>query len=187
MACISQIECLREDGQVTFADGSRVAADSIIYCTGYDCSFPFLDTGGLVTVDDSRVGPLYEHTFPPALAPSLSFVGLPRMVLVPRFYEAQARWVAQALSGRRPLPPSEEMARSAEEYHRAREAAGVPRRLSHALFFDMDYCDEFGAKHCGFPPVEGWKRDLLSLSLASASDGAVESYRDSYHDSDLVR
>lgn len=182
-----QIECLREDGQVTFADGSRVAADSIIYCTGYDCSFPFLDTGGLVTVDDSRVGPLYEHTFPPALAPSLSFVGLPRMVLVPRFYEAQARWVAQALSGRRPLPPSEEMARSAEEYHRAREAAGVPRRLSHALFFDMDYCDEFGAKHCGFPPVEGWKRDLLSLSLASASDGAVESYRDSYHDSDLVR
>jgi hypothetical protein len=167
VACISQIECLREDGQVTFADGSRVAADSIIYCTGYDCSFPFLDTGGLVTVDDSRVGPLYEHTFPPALAPSLSFVGLPRMVLVPRFYEAQARWVAQALSGRRPLPPSEEMARSAEEYHRAREAAGVPRRLSHALFFDMDYCDEFGAKHCGFPPVEGWKRDLPLVEKSS--------------------
>ncbi|XP_066389263.1 flavin-containing monooxygenase FMO GS-OX-like 8 [Miscanthus floridulus] len=174
-----QIECLCEDGQVTFADGSRVVADSIIYCTGYDFWFPFLDTGGLLTVDDNRVGPLFEHTFPPALAPSLSFVGVPRLVLVPRFYEAQARWVAQVLSGRRPLPPEEEMLRSAEEYHRAREAAGVPRRLSHTVFFDMDYCDEFGAKHCGFPPLEGWKRDLLSSSVARVRDGDVESYRDS--------
>jgi hypothetical protein len=34
------------------------------------------------------VGPLFEHTFPPALAPSLSFVGVPKRVVVPRFYEA---------------------------------------------------------------------------------------------------
>ncbi|OQU88310.1 hypothetical protein SORBI_3002G008400 [Sorghum bicolor] len=181
-----QIDCLCEDGQVMFADGSCVVADSIIYCTGYDFSFPFLDTGGLVTVDDNRVGPLFEHTFPPALAPSLSFVGVPRLVLVPRFYEAQARWVAQVLSGRRPLPSSEEMMRAAMEYHLSREAAGVPRRLSHTVFFDMDYCDEFGAKHCGFPPLEGWKRDLLSSAVARVRDGDMESYRDTYHDSDLV-
>lgn len=31
-------------------------------------------------VDDGRVGPLYEHTFPPSLAPSLSFVGIPKKV-----------------------------------------------------------------------------------------------------------
>ena len=31
-------------------------------------------------MDDDRVGPLYEHTFPPSLAPSLSFVGIPRKV-----------------------------------------------------------------------------------------------------------
>ena len=30
----------------------------------YDYSFPFLDTGGLVTVDDNRISPLFEHTFP---------------------------------------------------------------------------------------------------------------------------
>ncbi|KAF9591786.1 hypothetical protein IFM89_007116 [Coptis chinensis] len=34
----------------------------------------------MVVVDDGRVGPLYEHTFPPSLAPSLSFVGIPRKV-----------------------------------------------------------------------------------------------------------
>lgn len=46
----------------------------------YSYSFPFLDTKGIVGVDDDRVGPLYEHTFPPSLAPSLSFVGIPRKV-----------------------------------------------------------------------------------------------------------
>jgi len=46
----------------------------------YSYAFPFLDTKGMVVVDDDRVGPLYEHTFPPSLAPSLSFIGIPRKV-----------------------------------------------------------------------------------------------------------
>lgn len=46
----------------------------------YSYAFPFLDTKGMVVVDDDRVGPLYEHTFPPSLAPSLAFVGIPRKV-----------------------------------------------------------------------------------------------------------
>ncbi|CAL4898039.1 unnamed protein product [Urochloa decumbens] len=169
-----------DPGNVMFADGACVVADSIIYCTGYDLSLPFLDTGGLVTVDGDRFGPLFEHTFPPALAPTLSFVGMLRLVMVPRFYEAQGRWVAQVLSGRRQLPSSEEMMRSAEEYDRAREACPSCR-------LELDYCDVFGAKHCDFPPVEQWKMELLSSAFARVRDGDVESYCDSYHDSDLVR
>lgn len=46
----------------------------------YSYAFPFLDSKGIVVVDDDRVGPLYEHTFPPSLAPSLSFIGIPRKV-----------------------------------------------------------------------------------------------------------
>ncbi|XP_066393057.1 flavin-containing monooxygenase FMO GS-OX-like 8 [Miscanthus floridulus] len=177
-----QIDCMCEDGQVVFADGSSVVADAIVYCTGYDYSFPFLDTGGLVTVDDNRVGPLYEHTFPPALAPSLSFVGIPKKVVVPRFFEAQARWVAQVLSGRRSLPPEAEMLRSAEEYNRARE-----KHLAHDILDDYDYCDEFGEKHCGFPRLESWKKELRWSSITRRRD-STESFRDVYHDdSDFVR
>ncbi|GAB2274132.1 hypothetical protein Dimus_008904 [Dionaea muscipula] len=66
-----------EDGAVIFQDGTTVYADVIVYCTGYKYNFPFLHTNGVVTVDDNRVGPLYEHVFPPALAPWLSFVGIP--------------------------------------------------------------------------------------------------------------
>ncbi|GJN10533.1 hypothetical protein PR202_ga28632 [Eleusine coracana subsp. coracana] len=129
-----QIDCLCEDGTVVFADGARVVGDSVIYCTGYDYSYPFLDTGGAVTVDDNRVGPLFKHTFPPALAPEHSFVGVPKKVVVPRFYEVQAKWVAQVLSGRRRLPLVEKMLSSVEEYHRTQEAAGVPKQFSHDLW-----------------------------------------------------
>ncbi|CAN6180849.1 unnamed protein product [Urochloa humidicola] len=180
-----EIDCLCEDGRVVFADGSGIVADAIIYCTGYNYSFPFLDTAGIVTVDDNRVGPLFEHTFPPALAPSLSFVSVAKRVLVPRFYEAQARWVAQVLSGRRSLPPPEEMLRSVEEYHRAMEVAGVPKRLTHSIALDLEYCDEFGEKHCEFPRLEEWRKELLWSAVRSLHDHP-ESYRDDYHDTDFV-
>ncbi|GJN10532.1 hypothetical protein PR202_ga28631 [Eleusine coracana subsp. coracana] len=179
------IDCLCEDGTVIFADGSQVVADSVIYCTGYDYSYLFLDTGGVVTVDDNRVGPLFEHTFPPALAPELSFVGVPKKVVVPRFYEVQARWVAQVLSGRRRLPPVEEMLRSVEEHNRVREAAGVTKHLTHDLY-DFEYCDEFGEKHCGFPRLPEWKKELVLSSIRNVHEDH-ENFRDNYKDSELVR
>ncbi|CAN6222153.1 unnamed protein product [Urochloa humidicola] len=181
----SEIDCLCEGGRVMFADGSGIDADAIIYCTGYNYSFPFLDTAGVVTVDDNRVGPLYEYTFPPALAPSLSFVSVAKRVLVPQFYEAQARWVAQVLSGRRSLPPPEEMLRSVQERDRAMEVAGVPKRLTHSIALDLEYCDGFGEKHCEFPRMEEWRKELLWSAVRSLHDHP-ESYRDDYHDSDFV-
>jgi hypothetical protein len=48
------------------------------YCR-YRYYYPFLDTKGLVTANDI-VKPIYQHVFPPSLAPSLSFVGLPHKV-----------------------------------------------------------------------------------------------------------
>lgn len=46
----------------------------------YRYNFPFLKTNSVVTVDDNRVGPLYKHVFPPALAPRISFIGIPTAV-----------------------------------------------------------------------------------------------------------
>ncbi|CAO1939289.1 unnamed protein product [Urochloa humidicola] len=181
-----EIDCLCEDGRVVFLDGAGVVADTVIYCTGYNYRFPFLDTTGHVTVDDNRIGPLYEHTFLPALEPSLSFVSVAKLVVVPRFFEAQARWVAQVLSGRRLLPPPEEMMRSVEEYHRVREVTGVPKGHTHSIALDWDYCDEFEDKHCGFPRLEDWKKELLRSAVRSLQDDDSEGCRDNYYDCDLV-
>ncbi|CAB4279603.1 unnamed protein product [Prunus armeniaca] len=94
----SMIKSVQEDGSVVFRNGSVVLADVILHCTGYKYHFPFLETNGIVTVDDNRVGPLYKHVFPPALAPSLSFVGLPwKVVPFPQF-ELQSKWIAGLLS-----------------------------------------------------------------------------------------
>ncbi|ERN10310.1 hypothetical protein AMTR_s00177p00059450 [Amborella trichopoda] len=128
-----QIESLHEDGRVVFVDGTWVIADSIIYCTGYSYSFPFLDTEGIVVVDDDRVGPLYEHTFPPSLAPSLTFVGIPRKIIGFPFFECQAMWIAQALSGRRQLPSSEDMMEAIKEFYHSRDVAGIPKHNTHDI------------------------------------------------------
>lgn len=104
---------------------------------------------------------------------------------MPLFYETQARWVAQVLSGRRTLPSEEEMLRSVDEYNRSRELAGVPKRRTHDIF-DLEYCDEYGEKHCGFPRVEEWKKELMWSSLLNMR-GNLETFRDDFHDSDLVR
>ncbi|KAM3315290.1 hypothetical protein ACQJBY_033805 [Aegilops geniculata] len=185
-----EVERLCEDGRVAFTDGggssSSVAADTVIYCTGYSYSFPFLDTGGAVAVDDNRVGPLFEHVFPPSLAPSLSFVGVPRKIFAPRFFEAQARWVGQVLSGRRALPAEEEMLRSVEEFYRAREAAGVPRKYTHEIGRrEPTYMDDFGEKYCDFPRVEGWKHELLGSFVRGMREN-LETFRDDYQDSDSI-
>ncbi|XBH88619.1 hypothetical protein VPH35_075884 [Triticum aestivum] len=186
----TRIHRLHADGRVEFADGSSVVADTVIYCTGYTYSFPFLDMGGAVTIDTDGhvVGPLFEHVFPPSLAPSLSFVGVARKVLIPWFFEAQARWVAQVLSGRRALPSEEEMLRSVEEHLRAREAAGVARKHTHNIAgIEPEKMYEFGERYSDLPPLEEWKKELVMSSLASML-ADVETFRDrAYDDSEIVR
>ncbi|KAM3240037.1 hypothetical protein ACQJBY_053614 [Aegilops geniculata] len=170
------VERLCEDGRVVFGDGSSILADTIIYCTGFNYSFPFLDTEGAVTVDDNCVGPLFEHVFPPSLAPSLSFVGIPVKVFAPWFFEAQAKWVAQVLSGKRTLPPEEEMIRSVEEYYRAREAAGAPKNYTHDVsLFDTTALTTTHNLHDNRTLVCSWMSSGASTATSLAWRNGVTS------------
>ncbi|KAJ9677499.1 hypothetical protein PVL29_022475 [Vitis rotundifolia] len=180
----SQIESLHEDGRVVFVDGSWVMADTIIYCTGYSYSFPFLDTKGIVVVDDNRVGPLYEHTFPPLLAPSLSFVGIPRKIIAFPFFESQAIWIAQLLSGKKTLPSFHDMMRSIEDFYRSREIAGIPKRYTHELA-DFEYCDKYG-DNVGFPHLEEWRKGLCVSAVLKAMAN-LETFRDSGDEDELLQ
>ena len=64
----------RFDGRVVeFADGSREEIDVVIYATGYNVSFPFMDEN-VVKVVDNHV-PLYKRIFDPG-NPSLFFMAL---------------------------------------------------------------------------------------------------------------
>ncbi|KAM3295485.1 hypothetical protein ACQJBY_038024 [Aegilops geniculata] len=108
-------------------------------------------------------------------------------VFAPWFFEAQAKWVAQVLSGKRTLPSEEEMMRSVEEYYRARETVGAPRKYTHDVgLFDTTYIDEFGSKYCDFPGVDKWRYELLLSSFVNMLDN-LETFRDEYKDSDSIR
>ncbi|XVF50053.1 hypothetical protein PTKIN_Ptkin04bG0063700 [Pterospermum kingtungense] len=179
-----QIDSLHEDGRVQFEDGSCVIADTIIYCTGYSYTFPFLDTKGMVVVDDNRVGPLFEHTFPPSLAPSLSFIGIPRKLIGFPFFESQAKWIAQVLSGKRRLPSWDDMMKSINEFYHSRELAGVPQCNTHDIA-DFQYCDKY-ADYSESPRLEEWRKELCISALVN-SFANLETYRDSWDDDDLLQ
>ncbi|KAL0416184.1 UNVERIFIED_CONTAM: Flavin-containing monooxygenase FMO GS-OX-like 9 [Sesamum latifolium] len=176
-----QIESVHEDGRVLFVDGSWIVADTIIYCTGYSYSFPFLDTKGIVVVDDDRVGPLYEHTFPPSLAPSLSFIGIPRKGFLS--FESQAKWIAQLLSGKRRLPSWDDMMQSIKEFYHSRDVAGIPKHNTHDVA-NFEYCDKY-ADYIDFPHLEEWRKELC-LSALRNSEINLETYRDSYEEDEQM-
>lgn len=102
------IERLDGDG-VIFADGSREKVDAIVWATGYNVTFPFLQQDDLTPKDN--VFPLYKRMVKPGWE-NLFFLGLaqPLPTLV-NFAEQQSKLVAAALSGRYALPEAAEMER----------------------------------------------------------------------------
>jgi cation diffusion facilitator CzcD-associated flavoprotein CzcO len=98
----------RIDGStVHFTDSTSARIDTIVWCTGYRITFPFLDESVLGTAGN-RV-PLYRRVVHPDRA-GLYFIGLvqPLGAIMP-IAERQAEWVADLLEGRAALPDPERM------------------------------------------------------------------------------
>ncbi|MED6205295.1 hypothetical protein PIB30_016481 [Stylosanthes scabra] len=179
------IKCINEDGLVVFEDGVTINADSIIHCTGYKIELPFLETNGVVSIDDNRVGPVYKHVFPPSLAPCLSFVGLTYRDSIFPITELQGKWVARILSGKMMLPSEEEMMKSIEEHYQFMQQNGLPKRFTHYLgATQLDY-KHWLAEHLGLPPLEEW-RDAMYLhnikNFSEMNGGFRDQWDDDYWD-----
>jgi cation diffusion facilitator CzcD-associated flavoprotein CzcO len=126
--------------RVRFADGTEEDIDVIIYATGYNITFPFLDRS-VIEVVDNHVA-LFKRICKPGI-PNLFFMGLaqPLPTLV-NFAEQQAKWVSSILAGECALPSPEEM----EEVIRRDEARDIgkyykSRRHTQQVNFDI-YCAE---------------------------------------------
>ncbi|XP_057977859.1 flavin-containing monooxygenase FMO GS-OX-like 3 [Malania oleifera] len=181
----SMIESTCEDGTVIFQDGSMVLADVILHCTGYKYHFPFLETNGIINMDDNRVGPLYKHVFPPALAPWLSFVGLPWRVIPFPMFELQSKWIAGILSSRIALPSQEEMMRDVESFYSRLEASGTPKRYTHNLLgYQFEYNDWLAAECC-CAIAEEWRKQMFYAVNKNRCERPV-TYRDEWEDQDWI-
>lgn len=98
--------------QIQFQDCSVTPkVDTIIFCTGYDYSFPFVNAQSNLEFSakagERRVMPLYQQLWH-AQYPNLAFVGLPHSVVPFPFFELQAE-AAYAQWTQKKLPTDEAM------------------------------------------------------------------------------
>jgi hypothetical protein len=108
----------RFDGPVVeFTDGTREEVDVVVYCTGYQVSFPFL-AETLVTAEDNHVD-LYRRVVSPD-HPGLYFIGLvqPLGAVMP-LAEEQSHWVAELITGEVVLPAVPQMRAQIAAYDQA--------------------------------------------------------------------
>ncbi|KAL0040488.1 hypothetical protein WJX77_008534 [Trebouxia sp. C0004] len=129
---VAMLTELSSAGIASFQDGTQIAnIDAVVYCTGYQYAYPFLEGTGLVTSHDMRVDPLWQHIFPPNVAPTLSFVGLIWKSLRNPQFELQSKLVARVLSGRAQLPSRPQMVQDVADFYQKLIDCGVPVRYTH--------------------------------------------------------
>jgi len=124
------------DGRrVRFADGTVEEADAIVWCTGYNVRFPFLDPA-VADAPDNHL-PLFFRCWKPGLD-DLFFVGLcqPLGAIMP-IAEAQGRWLADYLTGRYHLPSDHHMHAAIARDHLAMHRRYV-RSARHTMQVDFD-------------------------------------------------
>lgn len=105
-----------EPGIAVLASGERIAADTVVYATGYRLALPYLpDDVATRIFDADGLLRLYRNVLPPDL-PSLAFVGFNSAIASPLAAEVAAHWLAAHWSGRSRLPdPATMHARIAAE------------------------------------------------------------------------
>jgi dimethylaniline monooxygenase (N-oxide forming) len=122
--------------RVTFSDHSEEEFDAMIFGTGYELDLPFLDdrTRAGLEVGAEHID-LHKFTFHPDL-PGLACLGLfHQMGPIFPVLELQARWVAYAWSGARPMPSDAEMRKGVEAYRARRHLPqGVPMHTTARIF-----------------------------------------------------
>lgn len=133
---IAKPALLRRDGhRVHFSDGSQVEVDVIIYATGYNVRLPFF-APGVVALKGNDL-PLYLRIFP-LDRDDLFFVGLAQPVgAVMPLAEAQAKLIAETLTGTYDMPPRSERARRTARERAAMFARYVPSRR-HTMQLDFE-------------------------------------------------
>ncbi|XP_077188363.1 flavin-containing monooxygenase 5-like [Paroedura picta] len=144
---------------VIFEDGSREEnIDVVIFATGYNFSFPFIDES-IMNVKNNTV-PLYKFVFPPCMErPTLAIVGLlqPLGAIMP-IAELQARWATRVFKGLIKLPSVDAMMDDIAKKVKKNESWYAPSQHISLQVQYVDHVDELAA-------LSGVRPNLLSLFL----------------------
>ncbi|XP_042892554.1 flavin-containing monooxygenase FMO GS-OX5-like isoform X3 [Penaeus japonicus] len=149
----------------TFGDGTSAEADVILYCTGYEYTFPFLSEECNVTIEDNVVKPLYKHLIHSSF-PSLAFIGIPFQICPFPLFDFQVQYFVAVIAGRLTLPSPGEMATlSREDLEQQRKEGCMDRHyhrlgLIHQLTVLKDW-----AEGAGIPPPGKHMKTILYIVM----------------------
>ena len=158
-----------DPGVAVLASGERIAADTVVYATGYRLELPFLHAEVAARVFDADgLLRLYRNVLAPDV-PSLGFVGFNSAIASPLAAEVAAHWLAAYWSGRMRLPDAATMhARIAAELRwRLERWPESTRALRNACVgLQFGYMDAL-MREMGRPPkLPGLRRAVRALRPA---------------------
>jgi len=135
-------------------NGERVEADTLILCTGYRFSFPFLSDECCPAIlhDGLVVDGLYLHLIH-AVFPTMSFVGIPMKVCPFPLFDRQVRFVLATLDGRLKLPSTTDILDDERKEMEASAAAGKAPRHYHVFGKAQWAYNDMLAERAGFEPL----------------------------------
>ena len=158
---------LFEGSKVFFTDGTSAEVDTVVYCTGYKVTFPFLDESVVRTADNHI--DLYRRVVDPEHA-GLYFLGLiqPIGAIMP-LAEVQAEWVADLVSGVGTLPSYDEMRQQIRRYDESlRKRYVASKRHTIEVDFHAYYAEVERERRAARGRVSGTPRRGPVARLAAA-------------------
>ncbi|XP_058799319.1 uncharacterized protein LOC131668865 [Phymastichus coffea] len=100
-----------------FQDETSAQIDVLIYCTGYDFTYPFVSLKVEIRTEDNHVEPIYKHLIHMDWK-NLFFMGLPAIVIPFPMFHIQAQYILGIMEGKIKLPSSNQMR---EEYEKEKQ------------------------------------------------------------------
>lgn len=166
---------IKIDGKTaTFKDGTQREIDSIIFCTGYQHNFPFLeDKLRLVTANLFYPSQLYKGIFFQD-QPRLLYLAMQNLCFTSLLFDAQARYARDVIFGRIPLPDVE---KRREDETIWKEKLAQCKELIDLVELQANYIGDLNAA-TDHPPVK--LEALLEIAKTCIADkvDSILNYRD---------
>ena len=96
-------------GEFKFEDGSGLAVDGVVYCTGYKHVFKFLSEDLMLRTPNRLVPDMLWKGMVHPNNTSLYFIGMPDQYYTFTMFDAQAQFVKGCIQGKVAFPPPAEM------------------------------------------------------------------------------
>lgn len=160
---------------VYFMDDTVEQVDAILYCTGYNYEFNFLDKSCEINVDNGYVYPLYKQivSIP---HDSMMFIGLPFRTIVFPLLELQAKCAVNILTKKAKLPPKETMKQETQKWEHLLLLEGTPKKKYHMISECMKEYFNDVAKLGNLPPCPDILFDIYDVCSNSRRNG-LSTYR----------